>query len=128
MSASNWMVQKLWRSFWFYLHIVFSVFVLAFRVHAIKHHEKDIGTCLRKDWQNLFLKLGRLGFAIPVVMIYFLNVKGLVNPRIVNSVYYRECPLTPIPFIGRESLNSIGVCVLPGSLLSVACRVGSSPG
>jgi hypothetical protein len=108
MSNEDWLTQKLWRSFWFYVHIVYSAFCLAFRVYAIKHHEKDIGTCLRKDWHNAFLKLGRLLFVGPVVFIYFINVSKLENPRITNEVFYRECPMRPVPFLGRESLNTIG--------------------
>lgn len=108
MSASNWLLQKLWRSFWFYFHIVFSACVLVFRVNAIRHHEKDIGTCLRKDWQNAYLKVGRvLFFVAPVVLIYFVDVSKLENPRISNTTFYKECGLGKIPFVGRELQSSI---------------------
>jgi hypothetical protein len=108
MSASNWILQKVWRSFWFYLHLIFSAGVLVFRVSAIRHHEKDIGTCLRKDWHNAYLKIGRLlCFVGPVVLIYFVDVSKLTNPRITNTSFYRECRLGKIPFVGRELQNSI---------------------
>ena len=95
MTDTDWKTQKLWRSWIFVVHLVYSTALPLFRMFAIKHHEKDIGTWIRKDWQMLFLKLGRICFLVPVIVIYVTNVRDIVNPRIINSVFYQECTMTP---------------------------------
>ncbi len=93
ISASDWKTQKLWRSLLFPVHLVFSASVLLFRMFAIRIHERDMGTWIRKDWQMLFLKLGRLCFLLPLVAIYVVDVSKLKNPRIINEVFFQECRL-----------------------------------
>lgn len=110
MSGPDWKTQKLWRSWLFVVHLVFSSWVLLFRMYAIKNHEKDIGTWIRKDWQMLFLKLGRLSLFIPLLAIYVVDVRHIENPRIINAVFAKQCTLQPVYVEELAEFRTISVC------------------
>lgn len=112
LTAPGWLGQQLWRSFWFYIQLIYSIRILYLRAYNIKHHERDIGTWLPKDTQMLRYKLGRLLFLLPVVVILLTDVMPRTNPRIINSAFYQECTLQPTFKIGLESTFAIGACTL----------------
>ena len=69
-SGDSEFVEKLWRSWWFYAQIGLSAYILSFRLYAIKIHEKDVGTCTRKDWKNFFLKVCPVVVCVSLTMTY----------------------------------------------------------
>lgn len=106
----GWMLQMIWRSWWFYAQALLSLRILWVRAYNIKHHEHDIGTWLKKDWQMLYYKLSRLLFLLPLAIILLVDVMPMKNPAIVNKSFFQQCELTPDYQIGLESSFQIREC------------------
>jgi hypothetical protein len=108
ISGSDWLLQMIWRSFWFYAQILYSIRILYLRIVNIKHHEKDIGMWLPKDRKMLLHKLGRLVFLIPVAVILLADVMPMKNPTIINASFLKKCQLTPSYRLGLQDIFEIG--------------------
>lgn len=107
--GSGWMFQMIWRSWWFYGQWIYSIRVLYLRAYNIKHHEKDIGVWLPKDWKMLYHKLARFLFLIPVALILLVDVMPMTNPPIINKAFFEQCQLTPSYEVGLAGSYTIGV-------------------
>lgn len=112
LTGPDWRLAKLWRSVPFAAHLVYSAFVLLFRMYTIRNNEKNIGTWTRKDWQVLLLKLGRLCFLGATLVIYLFDVRLIENPRIVNMFYREECHMQPTYNLDLLQFSTTSACAV----------------